>query len=167
MKKKTYPLDDNDSNKKEIKKVKKKKSKSKNRKSKEKEQKKIKNIKQKTNYISNSKEKNSIDSTAKNDNLESNAQSININKHNINKQMSISDRDQNIKIQNDIGYNKQISPKNLSKEETNEIIERIILELEEDKDELIKFNEDAKTEENSPIKIHSKKIIFLLKSKKK
>ena len=71
--------------------------------------------------------------------------------------MSISDRDQNIKIQNDIGYNKQISPKNLSKEETNEIIERIILELEEDKDELIKFNDDVKTEENSPIKNHQLK----------
>ena len=91
------------------------------------------------------------------DNIESKEQIINISNNNINQNISILDSDLHTKNQNDNYESLKDIPKQMTKEEINNIIERVILELEEDQDELIKVNKEEITDEKLNIKKPSKK----------
>ena len=100
------------------------------------------------------------------DNIDSKEQIINIGNNNINQNISILDSDLHTKNQNDNYESLKDIPKQMTKEEINNIIERIIFELEEDKDELIKVNNEEITDEKLNIKKPSKKNICQSKSTK-
>ena len=100
------------------------------------------------------------------DNIDSKEQIINIGNNNINQNISILDSDLHKKNQNDNYESLKDIPKHMTKEEINNIIERIIFELEEDKDELIKVNNEEITDEKLNIKKPSKKNICQSKSTK-
>ena len=82
------------------------------------------------------------------------------------KNISILDRDLYTKNPNDSSGNLKNFSNQMTIEETIDIIEKIILELEEDKDDLIKVSKEEITDEKLNIEIPSKKNIFQLKSKK-
>ena len=96
------------------------------------------------------------------DNIDSKEQIINIGNNNINQNISILDSDLHTKNQNDNYESLKDIPNHMTKEEINNIIERIIFELEEDKDELIKVNKEEITDEKLNIKKPSKKKYLLI-----
>ena len=100
------------------------------------------------------------------DNIDSKEQIINIGNNNINQNISILESDLHPKNQNDNYESLKDILKQMTKEEINNIIERIIFELEADKDELIKVNKEEITDEKLNIKKPSKKNICQSKSTK-